>query len=99
MFVRWPWGPKGEARSWDLPKDGTMRLRPGREGVVLRAEGGVVLVTQEGDPEDHVLEGGGELRLRGGGLVAAWALAAARVVAHDGAAPAALPIAGGALAS
>ncbi len=73
----------GGTRGRDLAKDATFRLRPGRRGVILRAECGLVLVTQEGDRDDHVLEAGDELWLPSGGVVAAWALEAARVTMCD----------------
>ncbi len=100
MFGTWTWnrGP-GWTRSWDLPKDATFHLRPGRDGVLLRVDHGLLLVTQEGDLDDHVVEGGAELRLPAGGMVAAWALEAARVVAYPGAAEAPVPVPRGALAS
>jgi len=62
-----------------LPLDGTLRVRPGPGGVALRALDGCVLVTQEGDPADHVLGAGDALRLGGRGLVVAWALEASRL--------------------
>ncbi len=58
--------------TWDLAKDATLRIRPGRSGVVLRADRGCLLVTQPGDPEDHVLQAGEEVRLPRGGDVVAW---------------------------
>ncbi len=71
------------ARSWwsgegaaarALATDETVRLSPGRSGLTLRVAGGRVLVTQSGDPEDHVLARGQTLRLAGRGRVVAWAL-------------------------
>jgi hypothetical protein len=59
----------------ELPRDGTLRLRAGAGGVRIRAERGTVLVTREGDAEDHLLERGDELLVTGSGLVVAWALA------------------------
>jgi hypothetical protein len=38
-----------------------------------------VMVTREGDLEDHVLERGDELLLPAGGLAVAWAFTAARL--------------------
>lgn len=67
------------AGSWELPAEATLRVRPGRDGVILRAETGLLHVTQEGDPEDHVLASGDELALPRGGLVVAFGLAASRV--------------------
>ena len=71
------------AASWDLPRDSTLRVHPGRNGVVLRADAGLLHVTQSGDLEDHVLEPGEELRLPRGGLVVAFALAPSRLVVRD----------------
>lgn len=60
-----------------LGHDATLRLRG--PGLALRVTAGCVLVTREGDPEDHVLEAGGALALDGRGLAVAWALAPATV--------------------
>jgi Protein of unknown function (DUF2917) len=69
--------------SWDLPMDGTLRVQPGRNGVILRADRGLLHVTQSGDLEDHVLAPGAELRLPRGGLVVAFALAESRLVVRE----------------
>jgi hypothetical protein len=61
-----------------LRKNETLRLPYGIE-VALRVERGTVLVTQEGDREDHVLEHGDELLVPAGGLAVAWAFTEARV--------------------
>jgi hypothetical protein len=71
------------AGSWDLPKDATLRVHPGRSGVILRADAGLLHVTQSGDLEDHVLAPGEELRLPRGGLVVAFALAPSRLVVRE----------------
>ena len=63
-----------DARIRELARDSTVRLPPGRGGVLARVLRGTVLVTQAGDPEDHVLGPGDEARLPPGGLVVAWAL-------------------------
>lgn len=67
---------RGLARveAWNPQRDETRSLAPGRHGVRLRVEQGVVLVTQAGDSEDHVLGPGEELRIHGPGLGVAWAL-------------------------
>ena len=68
----------------ELPRDATLRLRAGTRGVRIQAERGTVLVTREGDLDDHVLESGQELLVTGGGLVVAWAIEpAALVVSRD----------------
>lgn len=58
--------------TWDLPENAAARL-PGGRSAVVHVERGTVLVTQEDDPEDHVLEAGEELVLRHRGLAVAWA--------------------------
>lgn len=63
----------------DLAENATLRLHAGARGVVVRAERGTVLVTREGDAEDHVLEPGRSLLVTGKGLVVAWALTPAAV--------------------
>jgi len=60
----------------DLPRDGTMGFRPGRGGLALRCRAGIVVVTQKGDREDHVLRPGEEFHTARRGLVVAWALTA-----------------------
>jgi len=57
-----------------LHDNGTIRLQPRAQGLRLRAERGTFLVTQEGDPEDHVLSPAHELRTARRGLVVVWAL-------------------------
>lgn len=68
------------AGRFELPRDGTLRLRAGREGLRLRAERGTLLVTREGDGEDHVVLPGRESVVAGSGLVVAWALEDAALV-------------------
>jgi hypothetical protein len=68
---------------WDLAQDATMRLPRGRSGVVARAERGTLVVTQAGDPEDHVLRPGEEVRLPRGGLAVAWALTPSVLAVRD----------------
>jgi hypothetical protein len=69
----------------ELSQDATIQLPPGRRGLVVRVERGVLLVTQEGDLDDHVLEPTQELRIPPGGLAVGWALAPATVVIADAA--------------
>jgi hypothetical protein len=64
----------------ELPRDATLRLRAGPHGVRIRAESGTVLVTREGDLDDHLMERGDELLITGTGLVVAWALVPSSVV-------------------
>lgn len=65
---------------WSASRDETRRLPPGRDGVTIRVEAGLVLVTQAGDLEDHVLGPGEEVRLGGRGLGVAWALEPSRAL-------------------
>jgi hypothetical protein len=78
---RWSGGaaarrPSAEPRL--LRRDEVVRL-PRAPGRVLRVEAGMVLLTREGDPEDHVLGPEQVLSLAGRGTVA-WALAPSRIV-------------------
>jgi hypothetical protein len=65
---------------WSAARDETRRLPPGRDGLTIRVEEGLLLVTQAGDRVDHVLGPGEELRLDGRGLGVAWALEPARAL-------------------
>ncbi len=67
-----------------LGRDQVLRLPGGREGSWVRVESGMVVVTREGDPEDHVLEAGAALRVPGRGLAVAWALEPSRVEVRRG---------------
>ncbi len=69
-------------RVW-LERDETIRLPNGKHGLVARVERGTLVVTQTGDPEDHVLAEGDEVRLAAHGLAVAWALAPAVLVLED----------------
>lgn len=65
--------PSSARGAWELHENDAMALRrPWRETVV-RVHRGTVLVTQEGDQEDHVLEPGDELLLGRRGRAVAWA--------------------------
>lgn len=68
---------------WELAQDATLRLPRGRNGIVVRAERGNLLVTQAGDLEDHVLGPGDEVRLPRGGLAVAWALLPSLIAVRD----------------
>jgi hypothetical protein len=70
---------------WDLAQDETLRLPRRRKGVLARVEHGTVVVTQAGDPGDHVLQAGDEVVLPPGGLAVAWALAPAVLSVCDAA--------------
>jgi len=73
--------------SWTLADNQTLRLHPGRDGLLVRCEAGTVLVTFRGDPDDHVLTAGEELSLVGRGLVVVWALSDASVTAQPARSP------------
>jgi DUF2917 family protein len=66
---------------WELPENAALRL-PAGTGIVVRVERGTVLVTQEGDFDDHVLEQGDELVLSRPGLAVAWAFTDAALSIH-----------------
>jgi hypothetical protein len=68
---------------WQLGRDETIRLPLGRRPLVARLERGSVIVTQTGDPEDHVLGAGEEVRLARHGLTVAWALEPSVLVLED----------------
>jgi hypothetical protein len=70
-----------------LAENGVLHL-PRGSGAAVRVESGRIVVTRAGDPEDHVLEAGGELALDVPGLALAWALAPS-VLAVRSASPAA----------
>ncbi|HYG67301.1 MAG TPA: DUF2917 domain-containing protein [Anaeromyxobacteraceae bacterium] len=72
-------------RARSSKQDATIQLPPGPRGLLVRVERGVLLVTQEGDLDDHVLEPAQELRIPRGGLAVGWALAPATVVIADAA--------------
>ncbi len=67
--------------TWVLQGNATLRL-PAGDGAVVRVERGTVLVTQEGDLDDHVLEPGDELLLSRPGLAVAWAFTDAALSIH-----------------
>ena len=72
---RMPWSVAGrDEQSWRLGKDETSHLSGGRGPVSIRVESGVVVVTREGDPEDHVLRAGDVVVLPPQGKIVAWAL-------------------------
>jgi hypothetical protein len=63
----------GAGEPWVLAENAVMPLPRGRSATVVRVESGTVLITQEGDLEDHVLVSGDEILLRARGLAVAWA--------------------------
>jgi hypothetical protein len=68
-------------RFWEVRDNETLSLRPGRGGILLRPQRGTFLVTQEGDPIDHLLGQGDEFRAAGRRLVVAWALSDGAIAA------------------
>lgn len=85
--------------SWSARPDETRRLPPGRDGLTVRVEEGLVVVTQAGRIEDHVLGPGESLRLDRHGLGLAWALVPSRAVISRGGEPASAPSPGRPLAA
>jgi hypothetical protein len=81
-WKRWWFG--GEEGARTLARDQVLRLPAGREGSWIRVEAGTVVVTREGDPADHVLQAGAELRLPGRGLAVAWALEPSQIEVRAG---------------
>lgn len=65
--------------AWELDENAAVALPHGPAASVVRVHRGTVLVTQAGDLEDHLLEGGQELVLRPRGRAVAWAFTAASV--------------------
>lgn len=60
--------------TWAMAENGTLPLRPGRRGLGVRCRSGTLLITQEGDPLDHVLGPGDAFQTAPRGLVVVWAL-------------------------
>ena len=75
----WRFDPVEAMSEQQLGLDATLRLVPGRRGLVLGVREGCALVTQEGDEVDHVLVAGDEQRFSGRGVVVVWALSPSRV--------------------
>ena len=83
MRNTWMGDRRQQSEIFTLARDAT--LRPGRG--VIRVERGVVIATQPGDPEDHVLLGGMEFRPASRKGVVLWALEEAVVTVGPAAAP------------
>jgi hypothetical protein len=75
--------PTPNGGAWWLEADEVMRLPRGRASTTVKVHRGTVLVTQEGDPDDHVLEAEDALVLRSRGRAVAWALTAATISLRD----------------
>lgn len=75
--------------AWELSENAALRVSRRGAAVIVSVERGTVLLTRQGDLEDHVLEQGDELFLPHGGLAVAWAFTEAtisvREAARDGA--------------
>lgn len=69
--------------TWDLAENAVMRVSRRGIALVVRVERGTVLVTRQGDLEDHVLEPGDELVLPRGGLAVAWAFTEATISVRE----------------
>lgn len=65
--------------TWAMAESGALPLRPGGRGLAVRCRSGMLLVTQEGDPLDHVLRPGDAFESAPRGLVVVWALSDAAV--------------------
>jgi Protein of unknown function (DUF2917) len=68
------WFGRRVSGTWTLEKDQTTHLPGARGPVAIQVQRGLLLVTREGDPEDHVLAAGEEVIFPGRGRIAAWAL-------------------------
>jgi hypothetical protein len=69
----------------ELERNAARALPAGRNGIRVRVRSGVLMVTQAGDPDDHVVCAGEELALPPGGLVVAWALKPAEFAVREAA--------------
>jgi hypothetical protein len=81
MFRNRPWRKRDETldRIQELGKDVTLQIPRGRAGMLVKVERGLVLVTREGDRQDHLIAGGSEVLIPTGGVTVAWALAPSRL--------------------
>ncbi len=77
--------------AWELEENAAMRVSRRDAAVVVSVERGTVLVTRQGDLEDHVLEEGDEMFLPHGGLAVAWAFTEATISVRDAARAGAVP--------
>jgi hypothetical protein len=64
------------SQAWSVPV--------GPEGLEIHVTAGTVLVTREGDPEDHVLVAPGAFSSDAHGRLAVWALTPAELDVHAG---------------
>jgi hypothetical protein len=85
---------RGERRL-ELARDETWSAVVDGKGLEVRCASGLVMITCEGDPEDHVLSAGSVFVARRPGRLAIWALEPARVriaLADEAASPAVTPL-------
>jgi hypothetical protein len=68
---------------WKLAENAAVPLPRSRSPKLVRVERGTVLITREGDPDDHVLVTGDELLLDVRGLAVAWAFTDAAISLHE----------------
>ena len=69
--------------TWDLAENAVLRVSRRGIALVVRVERGTVLVTRQGDLQDHVLESGDELVLPRDGLAVAWAFTEATISVRE----------------
>lgn len=72
------------AQRWQAAQNATAAFHPGPGGLTLTCVTGTFLVTQAGDPADHVLEPGDAMKTCSRGRVAAWALRAGVLCVRPG---------------
>jgi DUF2917 family protein len=75
--------PSSAPVAWKLAENAAMRVSRHGVAVVVRVDRGTVLVTRQGDVQDHVLEPGDELRVPRGGLAVAWAFTDATISVRE----------------
>lgn len=79
--------PSSSGSTWELGENEAMALPRGRGGTLVSALRGTLLVTREGDREDHVLGPGDELVLRDRGRAVAWAFTEATMALRPASTP------------
>ena len=57
-----------------LPKGSMFRIEGNRQGQIILCQAGVCWITQEGDPQDYLLEAGEKLTVERAGLVVVQAI-------------------------
>jgi hypothetical protein len=63
----------------DLAREEMWSAPVGRDGIDVKVSQGTVWITQESDPEDHVLQGPAEFEAHRGGKIVLYALTPAHV--------------------